>query len=141
MWESFDGSIEPQHRMWKSVDAAGELVPEPNKMTSSDPGEETIIVLRSSPRTREKDATAEPQPEGGSGGGGRRRSGGGVSLQTLRADKVKQATAPEIVEPGTPTVVSALHCCPITRKEWEVAPVRPFHACLKTTEVARICYR
>lgn len=100
------------------MDANGELVPEPNKMTSSDPGEETIIVLRSSPRTRETHATAEPQPEVNSGA---RK----MSLQTLRANKAKQSEHKiEVSEP--PTVVSALHCCPITRKEWEVAPVRPF---------------
>ena len=116
MWTSFDHQADlwTKIRMWESADSA--LVPN-NKMTASDPGEDPSLVLRSSTA-----GTGRPNM-------------GSVDLRKMQMQKPSSSAALDIVvedasavsmnEPAAALVaVSALHCCPVRRKDWNVAPVR-----------------
>ena len=118
MWTSFDHQADlwTKIRMWESADSA--LVPN-NKMTASDPGEDPSLVLRSStartgrPNMALVDLRKMQLPS----------SSSSAALDINLG--VEGASAVSMNEPAAALVaVSALHCCPVRRKDWNVAPVR-----------------
>ena len=114
LWASFDEQIDRNHRMWQSMDSAGEITLVPNRMTITNPGADTTtsIQLRSSHSEGGIDESAESEPEYYDG-----------SDSTSRPVRGRSPLHQKAVRGTSRLVVSALHCCPIGRKDWDVAPV------------------
>ena len=114
LWASFDEQIDRNHKMWQSMDSAGEITLVPNRTTITNPGADTAtsIQLRSIHFEGGIDESAESEPDDCDG-----------SDSTSRPVRGRLPLHQKPVSGTSRLVVSALHCCPIGRKEWDVAPV------------------
>lgn len=106
MWKSFDNEDDSERssRGWETPFSTYT-----NRMTTSDPGEDPGLVLRSSPKS--------PSKRDNKPAVARRR----LALADMRKTSTDNRKFKAVWMDEPAALISALHCCPVHRKDWDVS--------------------
>jgi hypothetical protein len=142
VWQSFDEKLEADASLWKSMDARGRIIPRANMMLFSDPGDEPTIQIGSRPASLDCKAEQGIQHHLGmaaqSGHQHNRRVRGSESQRRVTLEQVGQMqdqlqgetamaqmealVEAEMIAKKALIVNTALHYCPLARKDWQPDP-------------------